>query len=163
MKEVEGRRRPQPTNVEKDYEVIHVGRFLPTVSVRRPYAYILAPGMDDIVDKLRQHGIEVRPFEGEARVEAYTITNIQRSEREYQKHHAVSLDVEAHDAIETFPDGSVMVPTAQPLGTLAVYLLEPRSADGLVRWNFFDDHIAPGEVLPAYRVRSPGDLGAPAP
>ena len=31
-----------------------------------------------------------------------------------------------------------MVRTAQPLGTLAVYLLEPRSEDGLATWNFFD-------------------------
>jgi hypothetical protein len=161
MKEVEGRRRPQPTDIEKDYEVIHIGRFVATVSVRRPYAYVLPPGLDTIVEKLKQHGIEVKPFQGEARVEAYTVTNIERSEREYQKHHAVMLEVEAHDAIEMFPEGSMMVPTAQPLGTLVVYLLEPRSADGLARWNFFDEHIAVGRVFPAYRVRSPGDPGAP--
>ncbi|MDY7110574.1 MAG: M14 family metallopeptidase [Planctomycetota bacterium] len=160
MKEVEGRRRPQPTDIEKDYEVIHIGRFMATLSVHRPYAYILPPEIDNVIDKLREHGIEVRPFEGQARVGAYTVTNIERSEREYQKHHAVMLEVEAHDAIETFPRGSMMVPTAQPLGTLAVYLLEPRSEDGLVRWNFFDEHIAAGEVFPAYRVRSPLDLTA---
>jgi dipeptidyl-peptidase-4 len=161
MEPVEGRRRPRPTDVEKNYTVVHVGRFEPTVSVRRPFAYILAPGLDGIIGKLRQHGIQVRPFSGEARVEAYTITNIERSEREYQGHHAVTLDVEAHDVTRTFPDGSMLVPTAQPLGTLAVYLLEPLAADSLARWNFFDDHIAVGEMFPAFRVRSERDLPAP--
>ena len=161
MEPAEGRRRPRPTDVEKDYTVVHVGRFEATVSVRRPFAYILAPGMDAIVDKLRQHGIEVRPFAGEARIEAYTITSIDRAEREYQGHHAVTLDVEAHDVIRTFPEGSTIVPTAQPLGTLAVHLLEPRSADSLARWNFFDDHLAVGKVFPVHRVRSEGDLLAP--
>ena len=44
----------------------------------------------------------------------------------------------------TIPAGTIVVRTAQPLGTLAVYLLEPRSDDGLLTWNFFDDVLASG-------------------
>ena len=42
--------------------------------------------------------------------------------------------------------------TAQPLGILAVYLLEPQSDDGLVTWNFFDHAIRPGGLYPVFKV-----------
>ena len=59
---------------------------------------------------------------------------------------------------QEFGATSWIVRTAQPLGTLAVYLLEPESEDGLAAWNFFDDHISPGSVFPVLRVRSAVDL-----
>ena len=39
------------------------------------------------------------------------------------------------------PAGAVVVRTAQPLGSLAAYLLEPESDDGLFVWNFFDRFV----------------------
>ena len=48
-----------------------------------------------------------------------------------------------------------MVPTAQPLGTLAVTMLEPRSEDGLATWNFFDDELQPGHDYPVTRLQKP--------
>jgi hypothetical protein len=38
-------------------------------------------------------------------------------------------------AKETFPAGTFLVRTNQPLARLIFYLLEPRSDDGLVNWN----------------------------
>jgi hypothetical protein len=152
------RGRPRPTDVPRDYPVVHAGRFEATVSVRRPFAYILPPGLDDVVAKLRQHGIEVQPFDGGACVEAYTITAIDRAQRPFQGHQRVTLEVEAADRVETFGEGSMIVHTAQPLGVLAVYLLEPQSADGLATWSFFDDHIEPGGEYPVCRVRSASGL-----
>ncbi len=46
------------------------------------------------------------------------------------------------------PAGTLVVRTAQPLGTLAVYLLEPRSEDGLAAWNFFDADLKAGGDFP---------------
>ena len=50
------------------------------------------------------------------------------------------------------PAGTLMVRTAQPLGTLAVYLLEPRSEDGLAAWNFFDAELKAGGDFPVLRL-----------
>jgi hypothetical protein len=144
--------------VPQDYPVVLLDRFEAALSVRRPLAYILSPGLDQVVEKLRQHGVEMQPFAGSARVEAYTITSIERAQRPFQGHQRVTLDVVANDRIETFGEGSMIVRTAQPLGTLAVYLLEPQSADGLATWNFLDDSIEPGGEYPIYRVRSASDL-----
>ena len=51
-------------------------------------------------------------------------------------------------------------PHAQPLGTLAAFLLDPQSEDGLTTWNFFDDGLAgraglPGACACRPRRRSP--------
>lgn len=135
-----------------DYACVHLGRFIPTLSVSRPSAYIIPPGFDTIVKKLRQHGIVVEPFEGIVKVEVYTITNVVRAEREFQGHKNVQAEATAEPQHLNCAKGSSIVRTAQPLGTLVVYLLEPQSEDGLVTWNFFDDVIAVGKEFPVVRT-----------
>ncbi|MEE8154975.1 MAG: M14 family metallopeptidase [Phycisphaerales bacterium] len=152
----DGRRRP--TEQEKDYPVVHLGRFEPTLSVRRPYAYILPRGLETVVEKLRQHGIKVEQYEGEGLVEVYSIEKINRRERAFQGHKNVLLYAHSDLLRQQFMEGSWIVRTAQPLGTLAVYLLEPESEDGLAAWNFFDEHVSQGGVFPVLRVRSARDL-----
>ena len=56
-----------------------------------------------------------------------------------------------------FPAGTIVVRTAQPLGNLIAYLLEPQSNDGLVFWNFFDRYLVPQwgsgyNPYPVYKV-----------
>jgi hypothetical protein len=48
--------------------------------------------------------------------------------------------------------GTRVVRTAQPLGQLAAYLLEPQSEDGLATWNFFDAGLAEGKEFPVMRL-----------
>jgi hypothetical protein len=52
----------------------------------------------------------------------------------------------------TIGGGWNIVRLGQPLGTLAVYLLEPESDDGLTHWGFFDDALQPGNDFPILRV-----------
>ena len=52
----------------------------------------------------------------------------------------------------TFPAGTIIVRTAQPLGILACYLLEAESDDGLVDWNFFDAYLEAGNTFPVYKL-----------
>lgn len=141
-----------------DHRVVHVGRFEATRAVPRPFAYIIEPGCAAVIENLRAHGIEVQPFEGDARVESIVVTGIDRAERAFQGHRVEQIETRTEPAVRTFDSGSYIVRTAQPLGTLAVFLLEPESADGLFAWNFFDEHVEIGKVLPVCRVRSGGTL-----
>jgi hypothetical protein len=49
--------------------------------------------------------------------------------------------------------GWKLVRTAQPLGVLAAYLLEPASEDGIATWNLLDDELSPGKAYPILRSR----------
>ena len=158
--EISERGRPRPTAIERDYPLVHLDHYESTLSVTRPYAYLIphTPEMKAIIEKLIQHGITVEPFEGEALCEVYTITYVERAEREFQGHKIVLADAEANMVKKSYLPGSHIVYTAQPLGNLLVYLLEPMSSDGLTAWNFFDDYLTPGTHFPIARIRSKQDL-----
>jgi hypothetical protein len=44
-------------------------------------------------------------------------------------------------ATRKFNKGDYVIDLAQPLANFIFYLLEPQSDDGLVNWNFFDEHF----------------------
>src|SRR5205085_8096218 len=46
--------------------------------------------------------------------------------------------------------GSVRVSTDQPLGDLAVVLLEPASPDSFFQWGFFDEILQQTEYMDSY-------------
>jgi len=48
--------------------------------------------------------------------------------------------------------GWFLVSTDQPLGTLAGYLLEPASEDGVVTWNLLDRELRAGSPYPVLRA-----------
>jgi len=85
-------------------------------------------------------------------VENFTITNVHKNPVIFQRHHEVKLAGQFKTETVTFPEGSRLVRTDQPLGTLAAYLLEPESDDGLVTWNFLDAYLAPGQVYPISKL-----------
>lgn len=150
--------RMRPSGEETEYEVVNLGRFEPTKSVVRPHAYLLAPGQDKALENLRNHGVTLEPYQGTALVEVQRIDGIQRRGRPFQGHRTVSVETTSRLVEQTFPEGSTLVTTAQPLGNLIVYLLEPESQDGLTTWNFFDDDLIEGQDHPVVRLRSSHDL-----
>lgn len=137
-----------------DLEVRHFGKYEATLSVRRPLEYAIPPGHDAVVDALRAHGIAVDAV-GVPRVitaEVYAIDAVERSEREYQGVRGALVDATARATATTIGEGWHVVRMSQPLGTLAAYLLEPESDDGLAHWGFFDDSLRPGNDFPILRV-----------
>ena len=48
--------------------------------------------------------------------------------------------------------GMTVVRVDQPLGRLAFSLLEPRSDDGLLNWNFFDKFLEGSTIYPVLRT-----------
>lgn len=142
------------TERTRTYEVEFVGRTEPTLSVRRPYAYLLPSSMMAIADKLREHGLYVEKLTRETKleVEVYTVDRIEHAEREFQGHRLVTVEVTAHVETRRFQSDTYLVRTGQKLGALAVYLLEPQSEDGLCTWNFFDDQLQAGKPFPVVRL-----------
>jgi hypothetical protein len=144
VEEVKNGRRVS-TGQPKEYEVQYWGGTEATLSVRRPFAYLLPASLTGVTEILQRHGIEVEALrEGvEAEVEVYRIDKVTRTPA-FQKHQPVSVEATARKEARRLAPGTVMVRTAQPLGSLAAYLLEPQSEDGLVTWNFLDDVLKEG-------------------
>ncbi|MBK8148841.1 MAG: M14 family metallopeptidase [Acidobacteria bacterium] len=142
--------------IEDKYKPLRMedlGIFEAVRSVAAPKAYLIKADKA-IVDKLRQHGIQVEELsaELETEVEAFTVESFEKSKRPFQGHNAMT--VKGSYATETvkFPAGTIVVRTAQPLGRLAFYLLEPTSDDGLVVWNFFDATLESAKAVPIFKL-----------
>jgi dipeptidyl aminopeptidase/acylaminoacyl peptidase len=142
------------TDTPRDYPVKLVTKVEPTLEVDVPAAYLIPPGYPAAVETLRRHGVALEELTEGTEVEAqsYTVTEVEKAAREFQKHVLVTLEVKPEKVKYATPAGSMLVPTAQPLGQLAAYLLEPQAEDGLAAWNFFDKGLAVGQPFPVVRL-----------
>ena len=129
-------------------------RFTSTLDRVPPAAYVIAPGDTAVVALLRLHGIRVDRSDSAwtARGEAFTIDSIIASPRPFQGHREVRLRGRWERGLQGLPPKSFIVSTAQPRGTLIVYLLEPESEDGFVTWNLFDSELKKGGRYPVTRI-----------
>lgn len=133
-------------------------RFEPTMTVKAPSAYIIPGiGTDSAIGLLRAHGVVVErlrsPWHGPA--ETFVVDSAVKSRNAFEGHNEMRLEGRWRAETLDAPAGSYIVRTSQPLGVLAVVLLEPQSDDGLVDWNFLDHLIAVGRDFPVVRARAP--------
>jgi hypothetical protein len=156
------RERRVPGHRLVNYHTTHRARFIPSVSVPRPFAYLVTAS--DVAEKLRQHNVEyeelIRPLDIE--VEAYVVLSSEKTDSpdictSIERFETV-LSTRKERRTVRFESGTLVVPTGQRLGNLVMYLLEPESDDGLARWEFFDHAIRAGEPFPVYRVPAPAEL-----
>ena len=117
-------------------------RFAPSLSVAFPFAYAFPRDVgDSLVKRLVMHGVLVdqldRPLE--TPVTTFTIDSTSVAAQPFQKHRERRLfGTWGASNPRTLPEGTYLVRTGQPLGILAIYLLEPLSDDGFVDWNVLD-------------------------
>ncbi len=127
----------------------------PTREVKLPSAYAVSPEAAWALSRLKMHGVQIQRLMGTATVElpceVMTVTKVDTG-AELQNHKLRSVEVQVKPVRYGLPDGTYIVRTAQPLGRLAAYLLEPESEDGLAAWNFFDPDLQVGWQYPIVRV-----------
>lgn len=101
-----------------------------------PAAYLLPPGLDSVVARLRAHGVRMEAAPAGVRtVQAFRIRSTAVAERPFQGRHERTTDGAWEAAEREVPAGTLAVPMDQPLARLAFTLLEPRSDDGFAAWN----------------------------
>jgi hypothetical protein len=151
----------------KKWRNVFYCRFVPEIGVRRPRGYLVPAARTDVVDHLRAHNVDVErvpPEHAKTRVERYVVLAKETTfspDVGNQPRRETVLFVRRETADHASQQGDWFVPMDQPLAHVAIYLLEPESDDGLVRWGWFDA-LAPGDAYPVLRV--PGKAGlAPPP
>ena len=130
-------------------------RFDPEYSVPVPAAYAIPADREDVVRALRMHGVVVHRILAPVRVPvtAFTVDSIGHARRSFQGHNETTLHGRwLAPRTSRLATGSYLVRTGQPLGALAVYLLEPESDDGLANWNTLDAVLRSGAEFPIVRL-----------
>jgi Zinc carboxypeptidase len=117
-------------------------RFTATRTVTAPWGYAIPAADTAVIEVLRRHGVAMyatrREWTGNAGPQ-FSIDSTIVAPSPFQGRREVRLEGRwTATPLTTLRAGTVVVPVGQPLGVLAVYLLEPESDDGVVNWDIGD-------------------------
>jgi hypothetical protein len=130
----------------------------PGILIKRPTAYWVPVTKPDVIDRLRLHGVRVEPLTAAKTlsVSMYRLVDpkplpIERT-HPFEARFTLKFGVTTETRTETFPAGSVRVPTDQSLGDLAMALLEPQGADSFASWGFFNEILKRTEYIEGHVI-----------
>ena len=125
--------------------------------IKRPKGYWIPASCDEIITRLKLHGIKMNTITQPhvVTVEMYRITNHVFEDdnhilQPFEGHIQVTGTTTSETRKQLFPIGSVYISTDQPLGDLAIILLEPTSKDSYFSWGFFHSIFQRTEYIEAY-------------
>jgi len=125
-----------------------------TESVSRPKAYWVPAAWRDVIERLRMHGIQMERLlePREVEVDMYRLHDAKLDTEAFEGHVRLAAKTTIEHRKERFPAGSVRIPVDQPLGELAMVLLEPASIDSFLQWGFFDEILQRTEYFENYMM-----------
>ncbi len=143
-------------NIVSYDDVTYFARFEPLEESVLPRGYLISKDFPEVIENLRMHGIKVEQLSGpvSAEGEYFLAKELRSSGRPFEGHRMSELKGEFRPGARTFEAGDFKIDLNQPLANLIFYLLEPRSDDGLVTWNFFDAYFKK-EGIDRYPVSYP--------
>jgi hypothetical protein len=148
--------RRQRTGVYRTIRMPVFDRFIAVRKEALPAAYLIPPHLGNVIDLLRRQGVLVDRLIRAVRVpsESFSIDTLVVGPL-FEGHRTVQAEGRwsTQPADSLIAAGWGLVRTAQPLGVLAAYLLEPASEDGVVTWNLLDRELQGGMAHPILRVR----------
>jgi hypothetical protein len=123
-------------------------------TARRPAAYWVPAGASDVIERLALHGIRLERLTSprEVDVEMDRFSDVTFEPEPFEGRVRVTAKATRQMRRERFAPGSVRVPTDQPLGTLAMLLLEPASPDSFFQTGFFHWTLQRTEYAEGYII-----------
>jgi len=145
VNETNGWKNYHRTEKQQDVTVPYFIDYYPVKNVRFPFAYLITIKDPAIIEVLKIHGVKFEKLITDSRIDVqrFDITELKGSAKLNQGHYTNTIEGKYVNGPVDFPAGTIIVRTAQPLGDLAAYLLEPQSNDGLLFWNFLDRYLVP--------------------
>lgn len=144
--------------VSKTYRDLPVRANLPGLRLVRPKAYWVPVTKTDVIARLKAHGVafETLPAARTVAVEMCRLVDPKPQPGEgfhpFEGRHTLTTGVKRETRTETFPAGSIRVSTDQPLGNLAMVLLDPAANDSLLAWGFFSEILQRTEYIEGYVI-----------
>lgn len=143
------------TGQPKAYEALPVfWEKVPAVEVEVPKAYWIPPQYQDVITRLQHHGIQFSRLEksGKLELQQLSASNHELASRSFEGRVGVKATFTPTWSEFALPAGSVRVSTDQPLGALAVALLQPEGPDSLFSWGFFHGMFERTEYFETYAM-----------
>ena len=127
---------------------------VPVSTAQRPRAYWVPPAWGDVIERLALQGLRLERQDAPrtVEVEMLRVREPKLWPQPFEGRVGVSARFLAERRRETFAPGAVRVPTDQPLGDLAMLLLEPAAPDSFFAWGFFHEVLQPTEHVEAYII-----------
>ncbi|MCO6487988.1 MAG: M14 family metallopeptidase [Phaeodactylibacter sp.] len=134
-------------------EIPYFRYYKPTVTAKRPYAYLIPQAYTEVVDRLRWNGVAVQQLAEDINpeLEFSYIEDYKTVDGPYEGHY-LHYDVRTREQRlrRPFRKGDYVVFTNQPASRYIVETLEPRGADSFFAWNFFDGILMQKEYFDGY-------------
>lgn len=125
--------------------------------VTRPKGYWVPASCEEVIERLKRHGIKMEILQEprELTLEMYRIKDAKFQNDEgktqlFEGHMRVVASTAVETRKELLAKGSAFISTDQPLGDLAILLLEPKSPDSYFSWGFFPGLFQRTEYIEGY-------------
>ncbi|WP_433950367.1 M14 family metallopeptidase [Brevundimonas bullata] len=126
-----------------------------TLTLKRPTAYWVPSYRADLIERLKMHGVQMETLDAPrtVAVDMLRLVDPKVSGRTNEGHVPITVSEVRTEAQDwTFPVGSVRVPTDQPMGDVAILLLEPQSSESFFAWGMFPEVLNRVEYIEAYAI-----------
>ena len=124
------------------------------IQTQRPKYYYVPAQWHQVIERLSIHGVRMTPLTKEKTLKAsqYQFTAPIFNQKDYEGRQRVTATSNKVKIETTLPIGTIQISTNQPLGDLAILLLEPQSADSFFQWGFFNSIFTRTEYIEDYAV-----------
>jgi hypothetical protein len=130
----------------------YYNHFVPSVTVEKPVAYIIPQAWENVIERLKLNGVEMKPLERTVSVETetYFIRDF-KTRNAWEGHYYHSeIELEKKTMKRTFNAGDMVIYTNQNANRYLVETLEPQAPDSWFAWNFFEPILMQKEYFSAY-------------
>ena len=150
--ELSGQSYPRWTGEPVDLRVPVFDSNVPEVTVSPPAAYWVSPAYPEVIERLAWHGLEMTRLAEprQVEVELERVSEFELDDAPFEGRVRVRATTALERRNVTYPAGSVRIATDQPLGELAVALLESSGPDSFFQWGFFHGVLQRTEYIESY-------------
>lgn len=124
-----------------------------TKSVQKPYAYIIPKAYDEVIDRLKWNGVQVKELRQDTKLplDMYYIEDYKTRTSPYEGHYLhYNVSTRTEKQTLTYRAGDYVVITDQPINRYIIETLEPEGPDSFFAWNFFDGILMQKEYFSSY-------------
>ena len=127
---------------------------VPAIETEVPSAYWIPPQHQEVINRLELHGIKMSRLATGKRLELQQLVAAapEFAARSFEGRVGVKATFSSNWINAELPAGSVRISTDQPLGALAVALLQPQAPDSLFSWGFFHSMFERTEYYETYAL-----------